>query len=278
MNIPKFAVIGGTGTGDLLTNDDRFITIKEKLEGENNPFGDDVNYLLVEPKLESDSHPKQFIFLDRHNSSGEFRLPCHLNHEAYMWLLARLDITHIIAISAVGGINGHIKPELHTGSIIMPDDYFDLTGKSYTFAKRLPADPLAFHRALRPPFCSHLRHVLSDKDIRNGGILGCGITGPRYENVIEAKILKNQGASLLGMSTIVGEAPLAQEANLCYVAICLVTNMPLEDESTDAQSISRTGHELNILLTDKIIAAMKKIAAAEMPLCRCGEARSVLAL
>ena len=274
MNLSQFAVIGGTGMGEMFEHHPQYTVTPRNMA--DNPYGQPVTYHLIKDKLKSSA---PFIFIDRHRSSGQFLLPHQLNHQAYMWLLHKLGIRYVFSISAVGGINGHLPGEqVRTGSVIMPEDYFDLTGRSYTFASRELKHPLAFHRALWPPFCLHLRRLLECEEMYNGGTLGCIIVGPRYETRKEVQILFNNGAALAGMNTVVGEVPLAHEAAMHYVAICVVTNMPLEDSSTDAEKIITAGRNLHVFLSEKIVAAIHQINTAESMECRCADATSVFEL
>ena len=61
----------------------------------------------------------------------------------------------------------------------------------------------------------------SDKIVRNG-VYAC-MQGPRLETAAEIKKLKNDGASLVGM-TAMPEAALARELGIDYASVCLVVN------------------------------------------------------
>ena len=78
------------------------------------------------------------------------------------------------------------------------------------------------------PFCPDLRHAiiyslqslgleLADKAVY------CCTEGPRLETPAEIKLYHSYGADLVGM-TLAPEAFLARELEICYSAVCYLTN------------------------------------------------------
>ena len=114
---------------------------------------------------------------------------------------------------------------MEPGHIVCPDDILDETrGEVYTF---FPQRGLGFVRQ-NPVFCPEMRRALSD--ILKGGPFPfhpqgvyVGTSGPRLETPAEIRKFKMLGGDLVGM-TLVPEAFLARELELCYAALCYVVN------------------------------------------------------
>jgi len=94
----------------------------------------------------------EFLWLDRHNSSKRYCCPHEINSAAYMKMLYDNGVQFIFATSAVGGINRAGFDRLEVGSLVIPEDFIDLTKGSYTFNNPAHTHPLAFYRPRQVSF------------------------------------------------------------------------------------------------------------------------------
>ena len=127
-------------------------------------------------------------------------------------------MTHLLATSAAGSLREEIRP----GELLVPDQIIDRT------FRREPTffDDLAVHVEFALPFCASLRKVLlsarSESKVHDGGTYVC-MEGPQFSTRAESDLHRAWGAQLIGM-TLMPEAKLAREAELCYAAVNLVTD------------------------------------------------------
>lgn len=159
-------------------------------------------------------------FLPRHGIPHH--IPPHkINYRANIWGFKKLGIRKVISINAVGGIKEGLKP----GVIVIPDQVFDMThGRENTFFDK---DEVV-HIDLTEPFCKGLRELLFCAAENIGiplvrsGTYAC-TNGPRLETGAEIRYFSTIGADIVGM-TVMPEASLAREAEICYASISVVTN------------------------------------------------------
>lgn len=203
------AIIGGTGVYDpsILKNvyDDKM----------NTPYGE-VAYKIGE------FGDKKIAFIPRHGSHHS--IPPHLiNYRANIWAIKKLGVGHIIATTAVGSLNERMKP----GDFVLVDQFLDFTkNRVSTFYEG--GDRGVVHLDVTEPYCPKLRSFIEQAaqqlnlPIHNGGVYVC-TDGPRFETPAEIKMFKQLGGDLVGM-TNVPEVVLANEAEMCYSTISMVTN------------------------------------------------------
>ncbi len=164
---------------------------------------------------------EDFVFLSRH---GDPPVPPHMvKYHANMDVFNILKIKYVVAISSVGSLREEIKP----GSIIVPDDLLDFTGRVWTYHNDSPV-----HANLYEPFCPELRNILKGMGLKIGGTYAT-TKGPQFETRAEKRMLITLGAHVVGM-TVAPEARLARELNICYQPICPVVNYV--DENTTHQN------------------------------------------
>ncbi|MCX8030699.1 MAG: S-methyl-5'-thioadenosine phosphorylase [Thermodesulfovibrionales bacterium] len=164
---------------------------------------------------------KQVIFLARHGPSHT--IPPHkINYRANIWGLKTLGVERIIAINAVGGINRLLTP----GDIVLPDQIID-----FTFGYRCSTfyeDDKVVHVDFTYPYCSEIQNSIYETTKKTGinvtpkGTYIC-VNGPRLESAKEIKFFASIGADIVGM-TAMPEAILARELEICFGALCIVTN------------------------------------------------------
>jgi 5'-methylthioadenosine phosphorylase len=131
-----------------------------------------------------------------------------------------LGVTHILATGAVGSLREEVAPR----HLVIPDQVIDKTfRRAGTFF-----DDLAVHVELAAPFCGTLRNVLVKAGtgfpsrIHQGGTYVC-MEGPQFSTRAESELHRSWGASLIGM-TVMPEARLAREAEICYALVALPTD------------------------------------------------------
>lgn len=204
----KIGVIGGSG---LYSMPGLPITRSRKIT---TPFGDPSdNYIFCE------FSGKEIVFLPRHGSPH--RIPPHkINYRANIWGFKELGLERIISVNAVGGLSLEMSP----GMIVIPDQIIDMTkGRESTFY-----DGEAVHVDFTEPFCPELRDSVLESGkrlgikLKDGGTYIC-VSGPRLESRAEINLFSSIGADVVGM-TLMPEASLAREAELCFVCIAVVTN------------------------------------------------------
>ncbi len=210
-NIP-FAVIGGSQAYDLLQRG----SIQGKRMGEiKTPFGPS------QPVYHIHNSDIEMLFLSRHGEKGYSLTAPFVNYRANIYALKELGVKQIVSWSGPGAIN----TSYHIGEYVVVDDIVDEThGRESTFYKN---SGIGFVRQ-SPVFCPALRACISDslKTLQLGfsgkGTYVC-TQGPRLETPAEIRKYKSYGCDLVGM-TLVPEVFLAKELEMCYAAICYVTN------------------------------------------------------
>ncbi len=203
------AIVGGSGLYDagLLEN------VKEVKPY--TPFGKPSDTILV-----GEYKGKKIAFLARHGRGHQ--IPPHLvNYRANIWALKELGVKRILASSACGSLREDFRP----GDLVILDQFIDRTksraGTFYEGGK-------VCHVSTAEPFCSELRAVLSRQASALGlqshfaGTYIC-IEGPRFSTRAESRLFRSWGADAVGM-TLVPEAVLAREAEICYASVALVTD------------------------------------------------------
>lgn len=207
-----FAVIGGSRAYDLLQNG--------KINGERigalqTPFGNSQPvYLIQNPQYD-------MLFLSRHGEKGYNITAPFVNYRANIYALKELGVKQIVSWSGPGTINQSYK----IGEFVLADDIVDEThGRESTFYEN---KGIGFIRQF-PVFCPTLikciRYSLNNLLINfsESGTYVC-TQGPRLETPAEIRKYKSYGGDLVGM-TLVPEVFLAKELEMCYAAICYVTN------------------------------------------------------
>jgi 5'-methylthioadenosine phosphorylase len=202
-------VIGGTGLGEALGA----LGAGEALRVET-PYGPTSG-----PVTLTEVDGQKVALLARHGE-GHMRNPSTVPYRANIWALKSLGVTHILASGAVGSLREEIAPK----TLVLPDQVIDRTyRRASTFF-----DDLAVHVELASPFCSTLRNVLEKAGtgfparIHKSGTYVC-MEGPQFSTRAESELHRSWGASLIGM-TVMPEAKLAREAEICYALVALPTD------------------------------------------------------
>jgi len=202
-------IIGGTGLGEALgalgTGEVREV---------DTPFGRPSGPITL-----SEIDGNSVALLSRHGP-GHLHNPSTVPYRANIWALKSLGVTHVLASGAVGSLREEVAPR----TLVIPDQVIDRTfRRPSTFF-----DELAVHVELAAPFCTNLRNVLVKAGtgfparIHQGGTYVC-MEGPQFSTRAESELHRSWGASLIGM-TVMPEAKLAREAELCYALVALPTD------------------------------------------------------
>jgi 5'-methylthioadenosine phosphorylase len=256
----KIGVIGGTGLYDI----EGMSNIEEV--DINTPFGKPSDSITI-GRLEGVG----VAFIPRHGR-GHTILPSEVPSRANIYALKSLGVEHIIAINSCGSFKQEIKP----GDILIPDQVIDRTrGRPSTFF----GEGIVGHIPFAEPFCPGLSGVLYDVAKEAGATVHKGGTfiameGPAFSTRAESLLYKSWGADIIGM-TVLPEAKLAREAEICYSSIALVTDYDcwMEREEPVTVDIILACMRQNVALAKRIIkTAVSRIGADRE--CECGMALS----
>ena len=257
--IGTIGIIGGSGVYDL-----------DGLE--------DVEELALSTPFGAPSDPLtlgrlgdvRLIFVPRHGK-GHQHTPSEVPYRANIWALRKLGATMVLSVSAVGSLRGHIAP----GHVVVPDQVIDRTKgvRPSTFFDR----GVVAHVQFGDPYCAALRRILVEASradgarVHDGGTLVC-MEGPQFSTRAESLLYRAWGADVIGM-TVLPEAKLAREAELCYATLALPTDYDCWHEAEDAVSVEAV---LAVLQANAARARriVRRVVAnlAEKAACGCGVA------
>ena len=212
MTQTDIGVIGGSAAYRLM-NENKISG--ERLGPHATPYGDSQPvYHVASPQCE-------FYFLSRHGERGYEITAPYVNYRANVYALRDLGVRSLIAWSGPGAINA----DFQIGQFIVPDDIVDETkNRPSTFYAN---SGIGFVRQ-HPTFCPELRRAIIDAleqlDLQHDTAATYVCTqGPRLETRAEIRKFAQYGGDLVGM-TLAPEAFLAKELEMCYAALCYVTN------------------------------------------------------
>ncbi|ACI21697.1 S-methyl-5'-thioadenosine phosphorylase [Thermodesulfovibrio yellowstonii] len=204
----KIGIIGGSGLSESEAKKE-IITIKT-------PYGEPSCPYEIE-KIDD----IEVLFLRRHGQKHS--IPPHkVNYRANIYGFKNFGIERIFGVFATGSLTENIPP----GSIVIPNQIIDFTQgmRANTFYE----EKKVVHIDFTEPFCSEIRHYLLETARKIGiNVISHAtyicVNGPRLETAAEIKFFKNIGADIIGM-TIMPEASLAREVEICYAAVAVVAN------------------------------------------------------
>jgi 5'-methylthioadenosine phosphorylase len=163
----------------------------------------------------------EVIFLPRHGN--RHNIPPHMiNYRANIWGFKKLGVERILSISAVGGIKKGLEP----GNIVVLNQLIDMTKtRKQTFYDGKTG---VIHIDFTEPYCAETRGLLLKAGRRSRiPLINTGtylaVDGPRLETASEIKAFRVLGGDVVGM-TVIPEAPLARELEICYAGISVVAN------------------------------------------------------
>jgi 5'-methylthioadenosine phosphorylase len=209
MSQPLVGLIGGSGLGQALA---------EELTGKSiemdTPFGKPSSPIIL-----GDIQGCKIAFLSRHGPGHMYR-PSNVPYRANIYALKKLGVTHIIASGATGSLQEDVKPR----DLVICDQVIDKTFlRANTFF-----DDFVAHVEFADPFCARLRQTLIDTaadldvNVHPQGTYVC-MEGPQFSTRAESRLHRSWGAQLIGM-TVMPEARLAREAEICYALVAMATD------------------------------------------------------
>ncbi len=203
-------VIGGTGLGEALFGE---APIREVEIG--TPFGRPSSPIRI-----VNWHGQEIATLARHGPGHVFN-PAQVPYRANVYALKSLGVTHILASGAVGSLREEIKPR----DLVIVDQIID---KTYRRTPTFFDEGLVVHVEFSHPFCPQLRELLLnaarrvETTVHHRGTYVC-MEGPAFSSVAESDMHRAWGGDLIGM-TVMPEAKLAREAEICYAMVALPTD------------------------------------------------------
>lgn len=220
----RVAVIGGTGLYGL-SGFPRTGTVTV-----NTPFGGASDTIMA-TKVDD----TKVLFLPRHGR-GHVHPPSNLPSRANINALKLLGVERIISINAVGALADGIEPR----DAVVPDQLIDRTrGRQDTFFD----GSVVAHIGFADPFCAELSALVADAAethlrVHRGGTMVV-IEGPAFSTRAESRMYRSWGGAIIGM-TVLPEAKLAREMEMCYASLSLVTDRDSwhEGEAVTAPAIA----------------------------------------
>ena len=203
--LPRIALIGGTGVGD------KFAAMPGRI------VHVPTNYGMIRAKI-APHEGCELVLLQRH-SSGHKVPPHRVNYQGMTQALKALNVKGCIATAAVGSLREDWEP----GTFVVCSDFLD-----YTYRRLTMWDREVKHIDFSNPFDPALRSALLEtakslnEPIQNGGVY-IGGDGPRYESPHEIQVLARDG-DLVGM-TASSETILMRELGIPYSLLAIVTNL-----------------------------------------------------
>lgn len=255
----KIAIIGGSGVYDS--------AIFKKIEEVNieTPFG-----LPSSPIEIGDFFGQKVAFLARHGKNHQFP-PHKVPQRANLWALKKLRVERIIGICAVGSLKENFKP----GEIVICDQLIDFTkNRERTFYDGSTSLPRAgaMHVSLADPFCLELRELFFSEakalgiPAHESGTYFC-IEGPRFSTRAESKFFQNF-ADIIGM-TLIPEAVLARELEICYLSLAMVTDYDCwAEQPVSADEVIKTMKNNLEKIKNLLMSAVPKIQAERNCFCK----------
>ena len=171
--------------------------------------------------LEGKLFGQTIFFLARHGDQHAIA-PHLINYRANIAALAELGVTHIVGLAAVGGIAEGCEP----GALIVPDQLLDYTyGREMTFFDQVGN---VTHAEFSDPYDQNMRTTFNQSALKQEvNVVASGTyaatQGPRFETRAEIKRLRNDGATIVGM-TAMPEAVLAREKRMAYMTVASSVN------------------------------------------------------
>ena len=247
------AIIGGSGLEALLENMEQIRV--------GTPYG------LPPPLSIGEVGGKRVAFLPRHGLHHS--VPPHkVNYRANIYALFEMGVKRIVATNAVGAINVDFKP----GDLVVPHDLVDFTKlRRLSFYDDAPVTHVDFSE----PFCPQVRASLIKTTEEHGvqawdrAVLVC-TEGPRFETPAEIEMFRRLGCDVVGM-TVVPEAVLARELEMCYAALCFVSNMAAGiQQRLTAQEVAEVAKEKMLIIEQNLRETIEHLPESRQ--CPCSHA------
>jgi 5'-methylthioinosine phosphorylase len=207
----KIGIIGGSGFGSIQGLE---ITHREMVS---------TSYGAPScPVAFGDMCGSEIVFIARHGI-GHTVAPHIINYRANLAAMKQMEVTHIIAINAVGGITEKMSPL----KLVFPDQIIDYTHSRKSTYYDKHAD-LINHVDFTYPYEGDLCRILAGSAKKNSIDHEINATygatqGPRLETAAEVDRMRRDGCDIVGM-TGMPEAILARELGMKYACCAIVVN------------------------------------------------------
>lgn len=204
---------------------------------------------------------KKIAFIPRHGKNHQYP-PHKIPYQANIYAMKQLGVKSIIAPTASGSLQAHIKP----GDFVICDQFIDRTwGRLDTYFD----GPIVKHISSAHPYCPNLRDIVikiaHDLDIsvhEKGTIVV--IQGPRFSTKAESRWFNEMHWDVINM-TQYPEVMLAKEMGMCYVNISLITDYDAGLEGRNdilpvtEEEVYKVFNENNKKIKQLIISIIKEI-------------------
>jgi 5'-methylthioadenosine phosphorylase len=244
----KIAVIGGSGLYKI----EGLTHVKEV--NIDTPFGKPSDAITI-GRLEEVG----IAFLPRHGK-GHRLSPSEVPYRANIYAFKSLGVEWLISVNAVGSLTLKMKP----GDLVIPDQIIDRTqSRVNTFF----GEGIVVHIPFAEPFCPVLSHILFEVAKETGANVHpkgtyVATEGPAFSTKAESRLYHSWDADIIGM-TVLPEAKLAREAEICYAIIAGVTDYDSWQEQSQPITVDVI---LNILRQNvDTIKKIIKLAVARIP-------------
>ena len=212
----KLAIIGGSLLSDLK----QLTEVSE--EHIKTSFGEPSDKFLI-----GKINGLDVVYLNRHARSGinqtHHIAPHQINYRANIFALKLLEVTHIVAIAAVGGITKGMAPMKY----VIPDQLIDYSYdrmQTYNDGNEHEVKHIDFTYPFDAKLSRQLLIACHKVGVKCIGQATYGVTqGPRLETIAEIQRMARDGCDIVGM-TAMPEAALARELNIEYANLSLVVN------------------------------------------------------
>jgi len=222
----KLAIIGGSLLGEM---QDLTSVSEERIK---TPFGQPSD-TFVSGTIDD----IEVVYFNRHGSAHHLA-PHQINYRANMFVLKILDVTDVIAITAVGGITEKMSPM----TWVVPDQIIDYTyGRMQTYndGNEKEVKHIDFSYPFEQTLREKIQQAVKMEDMECISRATYGVTqGPRLETIAEIKKMQNDGCDIVGM-TAMPEAALSRELGMDYATLSLVVNWAA-GKGDDAGQMSET--------------------------------------
>jgi 5'-methylthioadenosine phosphorylase len=244
----RIGVIGGTGLYDI-----EGMTAIEQADIDT-PFGKPSDSIGI-----GSINGVGIAFLPRHGK-GHRISPTNVPSRANIYALKSLGVEFIISSNSCGSFKEDIKP----GHLLIPDQIIDRTQKrTNTFFD----EGIVAHIQFADPFCPVLSKIIYEAALETGAIVHNGGTfiameGPAFSTRAESRLYKSWDADVIGM-TVLPEARLAREAEICYASIACATDYDSWHETNETVTVEA----ILSIMASNVDHARKTIqmAASRMP-------------
>ena len=227
----KIGIIGGTGVYKLPGVED----IQKRIVGtEYGTVGVNIGRL----------GGKEIAFLTRHGENHSTS-PGQINYKANIRAMQLLGVKQVIATACSGSMN----LEIPAGSFVLLDQFLNFTKNrdDSFFNNDGSQDKKIAHIDLTHTYCGRLGEIIKKAGERLSipviqGATYCCVEGPRFETMAEIKMFQILGGDLVAQ-TQYPEVVLAREAEMCYAAIGIISNMAA---GVDDEHVSATDLKMNM--------------------------------